>query len=75
MSHQDWLTYESFQHKQTTMMKAAEDARLAKEANKSQMTTSRVLSALKSWRNTLTQPVDADQTPATTYAPEPRFES
>lgn len=75
MSHQDWLTYQSFQHKQKTMLKAAENARLAKEAHKSQMPANRVLSTLKSWRNTLNKPVDAEQNPAATYSREPRFEN
>lgn len=69
------MTYESFQHKQKTMLKAAENARLAQEAQHSQMTANRVLSALRSWRNTLNNPVDAEQNPAATYSREPRFEN
>lgn len=73
MSRQDWLTYESFEQQQATMMKAAKNARLAKEAQTASQSQNRVLSVLRALRLSLTKQTKAEKTAPATYSPEPRF--
>lgn len=73
MSRQDWLTYESFEHQQATMMKAAKNARLAREAQNANRFHNRVLSTLRALRVSLTKQTKVEKSATATYSPEPRF--